>query len=100
MRGASGLAATEPTRLLPVLVTSVALGCGGVPEGNPGATPSGAPLPARPGPDLFMGLPDDQGRELGDDHPRSPLAGVEIITKVQEVTYDAYLAAKQDGTIH
>ena len=80
-------------RLLYTLPFAIALGCNDLPA------PEADPPTKDSAPEYFLGLPDDRSRKVGDDNPKSPIADVETMTKVQPATYADYQKAKKDGQV-
>jgi hypothetical protein len=67
-------------------------GCGRTPAPKPAA----AIASTQPVAPHFLGLPDDQSKKVGDDHPGVALADMEVITAVHNVTYAEYQRRKED----
>jgi hypothetical protein len=87
-------------RILPILPLYLALGCNAAVEsGSEGRETSSVPANAKPEPatepEPYLGLPDDRSRKVGDESPDSALANIEIMTKVQEVTYATFQEKKK-----
>lgn len=69
-------------------------GCGGRTSDLPSSAPS-------PGPEPFLGFPEDRVRRMEDENPESALRGLGVITmtEVQTTDYATYRQYKERGAI-